>query len=138
PGGADVLKRLLKEGDPALRPAILTLAALWRVNELRPTLEGIARAEGAPDATRRAALEGLAEFGTAGVLKEVAAGTGPVRVRAWAASALSRVDLPLGASAAAAVLSGASDEIETLINAFLARQGGSEALAAALASSGVS
>jgi putative heme-binding domain-containing protein len=131
-GGGDVLKRLLREGDPALRPGVLTLAGLWRVEELRPSLEILARAEGAPEATRRAALEGLADFGAAGVLQEVAAGSSSVRIRALAASALSRLDLKEAGAAAASLLSGSPDEVETLVNAFLARQGGSEALATAI------
>src|SRR5262245_58655553 len=49
-GSRQLLQRLLQDGDPALRPGILTLAGLWRVKELLPTLEAIAKAEGAPEA----------------------------------------------------------------------------------------
>jgi putative heme-binding domain-containing protein len=131
-GGPELLRRLLKEGDPALRPGCLSLAALWRVEDLRPTLEAIARAEGAPEATRRAALEGLADFGAAEVLTELAGKGSAPATRAIAAAALARVDLRLGAAAAAAVLSTSAPDVEALVNAFLAKKGGSEALAAAL------
>jgi len=131
-GGAELLRRLLKEGDPALRPGSLTLAGLWRVEDLKPTLEAIARADGAPETTRRAALDGLADFGAAEVLKEVAGKTFPAKARALAASALARVDLPAGASAAAAVLSASAEDVDPLVSAFLAKKGGSEALAAAI------
>jgi putative heme-binding domain-containing protein len=133
-GGIAVLKRLLKEGDPALRPGVLTLAALWKAAELRPSIEAIARAEGAPEATRRAALEGLAEFGAVDLLREIARGASTIRTRAAAASALARIDVSSGASAAAAILAASSEEVEPLVNAFLAKQGGSEALAAAIGS----
>jgi putative heme-binding domain-containing protein len=128
-GGADLLKRLLKDGEPALRPGVLTLAGLWRVEELRPSLESIARAEGAPEATRRAAIEGLADFGAADVLKGLPG--------APAAAALARIDLKAGATAAAAILAGDGGSVELLVNAFLSRQGGSDALAAALASAAI-
>jgi putative heme-binding domain-containing protein len=131
-GGADLLRRLLKEGDPALRPGCLTLAALWRVEDLRPTLEAIARAESAPEATRRAALEGLADFGAAEVLSEVTGKRFSPGVRAAAAAALARIDLRSGAGAAAEILSTSAQDVEALVNAFLAKKGGSEALAAAL------
>jgi putative heme-binding domain-containing protein len=131
-GGAELLRRLLKEGDPALRPGSLTLAALWRVEDLKPTLEAMARAEGAPEATRRAAIEGLADFGAAEVLKEVAGKAFPPKARALAAAALARVDLPAGAAATASLLSNSADEVDALVGAFLAKKGGSEALAAAL------
>jgi len=131
-GGAELLRRLLKEGDPALRPGSLTLAALWRVEDLKPTLEAIARADGAPEPTRRAALDGLADFGSAEVLKEVAGKTFPSKARALAAAALARIDLPAGASAAAAVLAVSAEDVDPLVLAFLAKKGGSEALAAAI------
>ncbi len=131
-GGAELLRRLLKEGDPALRPGSLTLAGLWRVEDLKPTLEAIARADGAPEPTRRAALDGLADFGSAEVLKEVAGKTFPAKARALASAALARVDLPAGASAAAAVLSASAEDVDPLLTAFLAKKGGSEALAAAI------
>jgi len=125
-GGGELLQRLLQNGDPALRPGVLTLAGLWHVEALRPSLEAIAKAAGAPEATRRAALEGLADFGAADVLKEIKG--------AAAAAALSRVDLKAGAASAAAAFGADYTSIDLLINAFLARQGGSDALASALAS----
>jgi len=128
-GGPELLNRLLKEGDPALRPGVLTLAGLWRVKELRPTLEAIARAEGAPEATRRAAIEGLADFGAAEVLQGIRGAT--------AAAALARIDLQSGAAAAASILSTDAGSVDLLINAFLARQGGSDALAAAISGAAI-
>lgn len=126
-GGAELLQRLLKDGDPALRPGVLALAGLWRAEPLRPTLEAMARAAGTPDATRRAAIEGLADFGAADVLQEI---QGP-----HAAAALARIDLKAGASAAVQAMEPGS--VELLINAFLARQGGSDALAAALGAASI-
>jgi putative heme-binding domain-containing protein len=131
-GGAELLRRLAKEGDRSLLPGVLTLAGLWKVDALRPTLTVIAKAEGAPEAPQRAALEGLADFGDAAVLKDVARDAKSTRSRSMAAIALSRLDLKAAAQAAAAVLENASQEADPLVTAFLSRQGGSEALAEAL------
>lgn len=133
-GGAELLRRLLKEGDPMLRPGVLMLAGLWRVVELRPTLEAMARADGAPEETRQAALEGLAELGAREVLKAVATGSSTVSARRGAVVALARVDLQEAAAGAASILgeTGHDEQVAALIDAFLAREGGSQALAGAL------
>jgi putative heme-binding domain-containing protein len=136
-GGAAVLQRLLKEGDPALRPGILTLGSLWRAKELRPTVEAIARAEGAPEATRRAALEGLAEFGAVAALMGVAGESKVPRARAHAVAALARINLPEAAAAASELFRTSSDDVDLVINAFLAKKGGSEELAATLSITGI-
>jgi len=131
-GGGALLQRLAKEGHPSLLPGVLTLAGLWKVEALHATVSLIARAEGTPEGTLRAALEGLAEYGDAAVLKDVARDAKSPRARSLAAAALSRLDLPAAAQAAAAVLQEASQEADPLVTAFLAKQGGSEALAEAL------
>jgi putative heme-binding domain-containing protein len=130
-GGADLLQRLAKEGDRALLPGVLTLAGLWHVEELRPTVTAMAKADGAPEQIRRAGLESLADYGDADALKTVG---GSSRVRALAAIALSRLDLKAGAAMAVSAMEGDGREADPLVTAFLARQGGSEALAEALAS----
>jgi putative heme-binding domain-containing protein len=129
PGGAALLQKLAREGDKALLPGVLALAGLWRVEALHPTLAAIAKAEGAPEPMQKAAMEGLADFGDAEALKSV---TGSLRVRSMAAIALSRIDLAGAASLGALVMEASADEADPVVTAFLARQGGSEALAAAL------
>ncbi|MBV8880085.1 MAG: HEAT repeat domain-containing protein, partial [Planctomycetaceae bacterium] len=131
-GGADLLQRLAKEGERALLPGVLTLAGLWKVDGLRPTVTVIARADGAPEILQRAALESLADYGDGAVLQTAATeGTTP-RARGLASVALARLDLGAAARAAAAVLESSADEADPIVTAFLSRQGGSEALAAAL------
>jgi putative heme-binding domain-containing protein len=134
-GGKDLLRRLLKEGDPALRPGVLVLAGLWGAEDLRPTLEALARAEGAPEDTRQAAFEGLADLGDKDVLQVVSTSTAPARVRRMSIAALTRVDAKEAAVCAGSFLVQPGNDAETgaVIDAFLARQGGSEALASALA-----
>jgi len=131
-GGAELLQRLAKEGDRTLLPGVLTLAGLWRVEALHPSLTIIAKADGVPEGPQRAALEGLADLGDLTVLKDVARIARSARARALAAIALSRLDLKAAAQSAAGVLETSSDEADPLVTAFLSRQGGSEALAEAL------
>jgi putative heme-binding domain-containing protein len=131
-GGGELLQRLAKEGDRSLLPGVLTLAGLWKVEALHPTVSVIAKAEGTPETTLRAALEGLADYGDATVLKDVARDAKSSRTRSLASTALSRLDLKAAALAAVAVLQNAPQEADPVVTAFLARQGGSEALAEAL------
>jgi putative heme-binding domain-containing protein len=139
-GGKELLRRLLKEGDPTLRPGVLVLAGLWRIEEMTPTLEALARAEGAPEETRQAAFEGLADLGGRTVLEAISNGTSPARVRRMALVALTRVAAKEAAASAASFLaqSGNDAEAAAIVDAFLARQGGSEALAAALGAAKIS
>ncbi|HZE97143.1 MAG TPA: PVC-type heme-binding CxxCH protein [Planctomycetota bacterium] len=133
-GGAALLVRLLidKKGDPALLPGLITLVGLWRVEEAHASLSIIAaNAERTQEALLPRVFEALADFGDADALKVT---TGSSRTRALAAIALSRLNLPAAAKAAASVLEAASQEADPIVTAFLARQGGSEALADALGS----
>ncbi|HLY10600.1 MAG TPA: HEAT repeat domain-containing protein [Planctomycetota bacterium] len=129
-GGAELVLRLAKEGDRALLPGALRLAGLWRVEDLHRTLALIAKSDDTPDLVRRVVLEALADFGDAESLKGIA---GDAHTRGLAAIALSRLDLPAAAQRAATTMALDGREADPLVTAFLARQGGAEALAEALA-----
>ncbi|HVR85433.1 MAG TPA: PVC-type heme-binding CxxCH protein, partial [Planctomycetota bacterium] len=131
-GGRELLERLAQEGDRTLLPGVLSLAGLWRVEALHPRLAIIAKADGAPESTQRAALEALADIGDAAVLTDVAKHAGSPRARTLAAVALSRLDLRAAAWLAAGFFEMSTDEADPIVTAFLSRQGGSEALAEAL------
>ena len=138
--GGPFLRRLLQEGDPSLRPGTLLLAGVWGIRDMAATLEAAAKADGTPADTRQAALEGLAELGSKETLHAVATGPLPAKVRRMAIAALARADVAAAGTVAAAFLgeSGNEAEVDGVVEAFLARQGGSQALAEALGAAKVS
>jgi putative heme-binding domain-containing protein len=140
PGGGVILRSLLQQGDPALRPGVLLLAGVWGIRDMAPTLEAMAKAEGAPAETRRAALEGLSELGAKETLESVAKGPYAASARRMAIAALARIDVAPAAACAAAFLGepGREGEVDGIVDAFLARQGGSQALSDALVAGKIS
>jgi putative heme-binding domain-containing protein len=136
PGGPELLQQLMKGKDNStLWPGFLTLAGLWRVEALHDSVIVMAEADTGPESLYRAALESLADYGETkdvNVLVNVAASGSGFRFRSRAAIALSRLDLKKAALAAARILANDGGETDSLVTAFLARQGGSEALAEAL------
>jgi putative heme-binding domain-containing protein len=135
-GGPALVAELLQASkqDPALVPGLITLAGLWRVEDVRASIAGAAKVLEKPayrDPLRRAVLEALADYGDAATLKSI---EGSAHTRGLAAVALSRLDLKAAAAMAAAAMESDAHEADPLVTAFLSRQGGSEALADAIAS----
>jgi putative heme-binding domain-containing protein len=131
------LRTFLNSGDSSVGQAAVTLVGLWHVEGLRGEIEGVARDSKAATDVRRVAMEALADIGgkpAAGVLRELANGREPAEVRAAAVTAWARRD-PKGAAAAAVRLMGGDEgaaRVSDLVTTFLSRQGGAEALAAAV------
>jgi putative heme-binding domain-containing protein len=139
------LRKVVPEGDLegrlngllAKEPGgALTLAGLWKVEALRAAAERAARDPAAPLGVRRAALEALADYGARDRLQELAAAPGAAR--AAAVAALARLDVAAAAGAAAALFAEPGEDPGPVTDAFLSRQGGAEALGAALARAKVS
>ncbi len=129
--------------DTGLQAAAIRLAAAWKVNDAAGELRRIAKDDKAPSQVRLAAIDSLAVLtgpDSAAILQELAAPPNPAGVRFRAAVAIARTDLKAGASAAAGALAIATerDDPGPVIEAFLQRKEGSEALAAALAKEKVS
>jgi putative heme-binding domain-containing protein len=123
------LQSLLAKNDASLTRQALVLGGVWKIEALRGEIEKRAR-EGSD-----AALEALADLGgekSIAVLKELAAAK-PASTAAIIA--LARLDLGLAADAGAAALGEMKQNPNPapLVDGFLARNNGSDALAAALA-----
>ncbi len=111
------LRRILRSPRRELQDAALRLAGAWKVEALRPELEESA-GEGSASA-----MEALADLGAAAVLSRLA-GEGSVA----AVAALARVDLKVAAAHGGKLF---AREPAAIVRAFLAREGGAEALAGA-------
>ncbi len=136
-GDLDAIRTLVDHGDEALRVEAIRAAGAWRVEALRERFNQLAAAADTGDATRRAALDALAAFGSASqpTLLALCAATQPPRVRAMAIGALAAIDVPAAAKQAIVLVgydsSGA--EAATAIASLLDRKGGAAALAQELA-----
>jgi len=133
------IQKLLSDasGDPGLLNEAIRLTAAWKVKEAADVLRGIAQDKKGKLATREIAIEGLASLGDAGVKATLSELTDPshlLPIRFRAAVALAKLDLEAGSLAAAKALASASekDDPSSVVEAFLARKGGPEKLAAAL------
>ena len=119
------VRDFLDSPDPEVREAALLLAGLWKLESLRPVIEEAAN-QGV-----RPAVAGLAALGgdkTAAFLRVLAAHEDPKR-RVAGVAGLAEIDL----AAAAALAPGAlAADPAAVVEAFLARKGGAEALAKAL------
>jgi putative heme-binding domain-containing protein len=126
------------EQTAEVRAQAIRLAGLWQVEGLQEPLKAVALAESASRETRASALTALASYGDAGrkTIESLAAAAGSVATRAAAIEALASLDLAAAAKHAAAALAAAKpdDDVAPLLAPFLVRQGGPEALAAALGS----
>jgi putative heme-binding domain-containing protein len=126
---------LLEAPEPALRAAAARAAGLWGLAAAGPRLYELARAPGATDAERLAMVEALASLGAIGrpVLESLAAAP-PTPLRREAIVALAGLDPPAAARRAVPALEEVgSEDAAPIFEAFLGRQGGAEALQAALA-----
>lgn len=124
--------------DAALQQAAIELASAWKDASIAPALQRLAIAADTSDQLRRAAIAGLVEIGTPDsrqTLEQLADGQADYAVRLMAAAGLVGFDLAAASDRAAKVLAsaGTSDAPDALMDAFLQRKGGPDALAKALA-----
>jgi putative heme-binding domain-containing protein len=142
-GDLSVINQLLADGEAAKNPAFalatIRLAAEWQVPSIGKELQRVASADGVDAKLRAAAIEGLTTIGDSdsrSTLERLAATGNPTRVRFLAAAGLAGLDLPIAAKSAAAALADATakDDPTALIQSFLDRKQGPEALAGQLES----
>lgn len=125
------------EGE-ALQEAAIKLASTWKDATVGPALQKLAASDQVPADLRTSAIDGLIAIGDAPSRRalEQLVGAGPaIAIRMRAAGGLAGLDLTVAAHAAAAILAEAtpSDDPGAMLEAFLNRKQGPEALAAALA-----
>lgn len=131
------LRPLLTAENEQVRTAAVRLAGMWRITDLQPKLLEFANAPASSAALRRAALEGLVQFGDATSRQALELMCGldhPLDVRQMAVVALAALDLELAARKAAEVLQanrGDADPTE-LFTVFVQRKNGATVLAKAL------
>jgi putative heme-binding domain-containing protein len=140
--GRDKLIPLLELTSPtaelAMQISVARLAGLWKLEASALALGKIGRSPAAPEPLRAAAIESLAEIGGhAGQaqITALAASDKPPATRLLAIASLAKLDLSAAAARAAELLPSAATEgrdLTPLLAAFLHRQGGDDALAAAL------
>lgn len=128
---------LLTADNSELQLAAVRLSGLWGVQPAVDPLSKLAADPTTGDDDRAAALDALARIDAAAigaVIETLTADGQPFAVRSRGIAALTRSDLGEAAGLAAATLSGATaaDDPAVMIDSFLERQGGSDALAAAL------
>lgn len=137
-GDLTAIGRVIRGEDSAdgqLRQAAIRLASAWKLDMSRD-LGQIALA-GADPALRSAAIDGLIAIGdrpALHTLEQLTAKDQPGPIRMVAVAGLTRADLDRAAARAATVLaeSDPRDDPAPLVEAFLNRKGGADALAAAL------
>jgi putative heme-binding domain-containing protein len=129
---------LLDADSEALRSMAIRVAALWKVEGLRPRLVDYARAAATPEPVRRSAIEALTLLGgpaSREVLEQLCGGDRPLAVRRMAVVALAALDPEVAARRAVPVLAAhkESDDPTEVFAAFLQRKNGAGLLAKALA-----
>jgi putative membrane-bound dehydrogenase-like protein len=138
PADADAgrLGRLVTSADENVRAAAMRLAGAWRAADVRGELMKAAEASDTPPVVRQSAIGALADWGpeSAGFLRKLDAEDRPFAVRAMAVVGLAQLDLDDAASRGAELLATAPADADpaVLMAAFLQREGGGEALGAAL------
>jgi putative heme-binding domain-containing protein len=137
-GDLSPLKLLLLENtEPRLKLAAVKLASVWKVQEIAPDLELLARSGKIEPSLRAAAIDGLANIGDVASTKAlltIATKDPSIPVRMTAVAGLARLDLDAAAREASVVLSaaGPKDDPAPLVDALLGRKGGAEKLATSL------
>ena len=136
------IKTLIAAADPGVQAAAVRLVGAWKFEPLRDKVEGVAAAPATLRATRSAALDALVALGgerSVAAVDTLAARSGPLAPldRLEAATALARLDLARGATRAAEALGTLGAEtldpaLVAALEGFVGRQGGGDALAAAL------
>lgn len=136
-GDLSGLVDLVKSKNPRLRQAVIRLAAAWRVAEVAPTLEALAKAPETSPELRQVAIGGLVDLLGERSRDSLVALVGADHdfvTRRQAAAALVSVDLPVAAKQAAKLLADASpkDDSAPLLEAFFERKDGTDTLASEL------
>lgn len=131
------LRRFVQNKPNPLRAEALVLAGIWNLEAFRPAATAIAIGDNFDTVSRRAAIEALALLGgdsSHTVITGLASAENE-SVRSAAITAACRIDPGAAAPLAAEALRtfASEDAIVGVFTAFLERQGGSTALAAALA-----
>ena len=138
---AEALRAMFPSKDADLAAAAVRLAGALKLADAKADLESLVSKGGdVPFPVALAAAEGLAEFGkdSAGFFQGLTDKSHPPQVRALAVIGLSAIDAKQAAAQAAdyltSILPGAttSDLSDPVLAAFLRREGGADALAAAL------
>jgi putative heme-binding domain-containing protein len=132
------IRTLFGAESEAVRAVAVRLAGHWKVEELRPPIEALARATATPEGLRASAIEALALLGgpkSRVALEELSHPGQPIERRRLAIVALASFDAPAGARQGVELLAGglASDPTSKLVTSFLQQKPGPAALAAALA-----
>ena len=136
-GDLSAFTKLIAAKEVPVRLAAIRAAAAWKLTGASDELQKLATSGEASDEVQKAAIDGLVaisgEDSKATLLKLAAKGQ-PIAVRMQAIAGLVAIDLALASEQAAMTLadSTATDRTNALLNAFLDRQGGSDALAAAI------
>ncbi len=135
-GDLSKLMPLLSAGDAAMKTAAARLAAAWKLEAARPSLEILARSGDS------AGLDGLAMLGgpeAAKVFQEILSGNGPTKIKALCVAAQAEADAKTAATSAAGLLAASATvtnpapaDYLPAIEAFLARKDGPKLLAEAL------
>ncbi len=130
------LERLL-DGPPQLQQHAVRLAGLWQVRSLAGALGRLAAAEQTPPQVRRAAIEALQNLRGSearAALERLAQQASDVGVRMQAIGALVLLDTERAARLAAELIPQLDDQTDPapLLQPFLDRRGGTQALAQAL------
>jgi putative heme-binding domain-containing protein len=133
----DRISSLLDDPDPAVAAQAIALTGTWKLESARPKLEKIAAATGDAKAPRlyELAMQSLGELGgeqSAAVLGRFSGPDQRAEVRASAIAALASIDIKDAAGRAAELLLSGKGDPGPLLIAFLNREGGADALAAAL------
>ncbi len=133
---------LLTANDPTVQAAAVRLVGAWKFEPLRNRIEGIAAATSTPPSVRSATFDAIVTLGgerSVGGLDALSARPGPLAPpdRLGAATALARLDLKRGASRAAEAMGELSADpadpaLTSVVEGFIGRQGGADALADAL------
>ena len=123
--------------DRRIQLGAIRLAGLWKVEGAVDSLHWLAVAPESSVELRQAALEALTRLGPAATEKTVSsllAASQPFALRGMAVAALAQGDLDRAAAIAAEVLKSAQgrDDPGPFVDAFVARQGGPDRLAASL------
>jgi putative heme-binding domain-containing protein len=131
------LPRLFDHPDPGVVAAALRVAAALKREDLRDRMAQFAAGLDAPPAVREAAVAALGEVGGAASVEALRKLDDPkqdFRTRALAVGALAQADLKDAAARAATLLADGPADADPapLLDSFLQREGGGEALASAL------
>ncbi len=136
------LAELVASGNEAVKIAAIRLAGLWRVKPLTAAVKKLALDLSASEPIRIEAMGAFAQLaGKASVEPLLAVALGgekvPSHLQVASVQALSLVDLARAGAAAAEILPNLKDDAEIghLLQSFLNRKGGSDALATALQAS---